>query len=282
LNEPSPFATGNGGGDPHVDEDLCIDLIHDLLPVAEKERVLRHLSVCAACEELVRGRVVEHEHRRAAKAVRFSPDGEILVEERTEASDDGAEDVAGFRLGDLLVRAGSRLLEWVQSARLRPAWAVAIPAALLILLLWPHETGPPETVLLRWLPSSSEILPLRAADSSGATEDLAAGLAAYAARDLETAVQRLEATEATGTLETVRRAYLGSALAWTGRYAEAAEILQTVSPRALPDPWAAEARWTLFVALRGSGQIAAADSLLQALAEEGGDRVARARRLLER
>jgi hypothetical protein len=125
-------------------------------------------------------------------------------------------------------------------------------------------------------------LRLRAGGPPGEDDALARGLEAYAAGDVRTAIERLEAREVTGELETIRRIYLASALAWDERYAEAAALLETVSPEELPDPWSSETRWTLYVALRGSGRAGAADSLLRVMADGEGEIAERARRQRDR
>ena len=89
--------------------------------------------------------------------------------------------------------------------------------------------------------------------------------------------------ETTSTaLETVRKVYLGSALALSGEHREAADILDGVSLDSLPEEWRGEAQWTLYVALDESGREARADSLLQALSQKAGEIGERARRTLER
>jgi hypothetical protein len=65
----------------------------------------------------------------------------------------------------------------------------------------------------------------------------------------------------------VRRVYLGSALAFQGRYQQAVECLSPLRESVIPDPWGTEARWTLCVALYGAGERGAADSLLSVLSK---------------
>jgi len=134
----------------------------------------------------------------------------------------------------------------------------------------------PGELLLRWLPESTGDLQIRAATET-VDPTLAAGFEAYASHDAETAIALLQSAEATGRLEILRKIYLGNALAWEGKYAEAAAILTTVRARILPDPWGSESRWTLYVALRESGDATAADSLLRVLATERGEGGERAR-----
>ena len=80
--------------------------------------------------------------------------------------------------------------------------------------------------------------------------------------------ERLDLADA---LDSMRRIDLGSALAWRGRHDEAIAALEPVPLDLVPDPWAAEARWTLHLALRGAGQDAPAGDLLVELASEPGE-----------
>jgi hypothetical protein len=155
----------------------------------------------------------------------------------------------------------------------------AIAAAALLLVLLPEKERSVST--LNWLPLSAEGPSLRSSVEAIANKDLAAGLDAYAARDLDQAITLLERAEASEQMETIRKIFLASALAWSGNHAEAVSVLQTINLRTLPDPWGGEAHWTLYVALEKSGQTASADSLLRILAQERGDVGDRARRLVQ-
>jgi hypothetical protein len=280
TEHPNTETAARGKG-RHLDEDLCLDLVHGLLPAAEEERVLSHLHDCPECEELFRETVIERERLRAAKRVRFAPDGRLVLERRAEPVAGAADETPRSEIGKLVAHAWTAVSEWARVSRWRPALALAVPLALAILVLWPHSTEMPDSSSLHWLPSASEFLRLRAGGEAGEGDELARGLEAYSAGDLRAAIERLEAGEATGPLETIRRIYLGSALAWSGRYAEAAALLETVSPQELPDPWSGETRWTLYVALRGSGRAGAADSLLRVMADGEGEIAERARRQQE-
>jgi hypothetical protein len=130
-----------------------------------------------------------------------------------------------------------------------------------------------------WLPAITDTRLTREGAAGEADHYLVEGLAAYARRDVEAAVRNLTATRAAGPLESMRRAYLGSALVWSDRPAEAAALLATVPIETLPEPWQSEARWTLWIAWRAAGDPARADSLLEVLSREPGEVGDRARAL---
>ncbi len=50
----------DGSSDMHIGEDLCIDLLHNLLPAEEREQVLSHMSQCSNCESFVRKQFGDH------------------------------------------------------------------------------------------------------------------------------------------------------------------------------------------------------------------------------
>lgn len=281
MTERPITETASRGKGRHLDEDLCLDLVHGLLPAAEEERALSHLYDCPECEKLFRETVVERERLRAAKKVRFAPDGTVVLERRPEPFDGAAEETPRSEVGKLVAHVWTAVTAWARESRWRPALALAAPLALAILMFWPRGTDTPGSSSLRWLPSASEFLRLRAGGPPDEGDELARGLEAYSVGDLRAAIERLEVREATGELETIRRIYLASALAWGERYAEAVALLETVSPEELPDPWSGETRWTLYVALRGSGRAGAADSLLRVMGDGEGEIAERARRQRE-
>ncbi len=263
---------GKGSRDPHMSEDLALDLLHGLLPTAERDKVLSHLAICPACEAAFRKMVTERERLRATRVLRTLRGGDLVVEpvsEREKSSVGLAERLAGLWGGFLKSMRRPRL-------RLVP---VAVVALLLVILLRPG----PDTSLLHPLPAASEDTHFRASaaasSAAASSEELEAGLDAYAAEDFKRAVELLESTTTSGSLETLRKIYLGSALAWNGRYHEAVTVLEGVAEPVLPDPWGGEARWTLYVSLRKTGRGARADSLLKILAGEPGEVGERARSL---
>jgi len=157
---------------------------------------------------------------------------------------------------------------------------MGIAAVLAVLLLSFLPSGTDQTdITLHWIPTASGGLQVRAAADAAEHTELAAAFEAYAERNLDRAIPLLRDSEATGHLETMRRVFLGSALARIGQHDEAVEILRSVRARTLPDPWGSEARWTLYLALNAGGHQAAADSLLRVLATERGEVGDRARRV---
>ena len=107
------------------------------------------------------------------------------------------------------------------------------------------------------------------------------GFAAYDRRDLAAARRLLSAPASSEPLETLRRIYLGSALAWIGDYAETAALLGSVKLDEVPEPLRGEARVCLYAAWVGAGRKASADSLLRLLRAEPGEIGERARRVPE-
>ncbi len=243
--------TGSDGSTRHLTEDEVLDLLQDYLPREERERLLSHAADCEACEQMLRERVIEHERLRATRPLPAT------------------------------ATPWWRCLRAALTAPAYPYGAAAIAAAaVLVILLWPRG-GPPGSEQLTWLPVTEENIRFRWAPQEGIDSILVAGLEAYETQDLERATRLLKDASAEGEMELIRKMYLGSALAWQGRYAEAVRILSEVSDPALPDPWGSEARWTLYVALRASGHESRADSLLRRLAEESGEVALRAREQLK-
>jgi hypothetical protein len=259
------------------------------------------------CERFFAERVAERERLRATRALRAGQEGEIVVEKlqvdaarlhaedgplAAELSDDPGKSQADVD-GDVSPveiegrRGGAWAGVWtsIQAAFRKPRYGLALgvtaAAAILVITFWPRQE---EDLIgsLRWIPTSSGGLQMRAAAEAAANDQLAEGFDAYAAHDADRAIELLQGTQADGQLETHRRIYLGSALAMKERYAEAADVLRTVRARTLPDPWGSETRWTLYIVLNESGQESAADSLLRILASERGEVGDRARSALSR
>jgi len=243
---------------PHLDEDACLDLLHGLEPPEKREASLQHLAACPSCAQRFQLMFSERESLRAQE-------GEAL------RGDEAAPESTLW----------ARLRASLRRPRLQLAMGLAAAVAVVIVTLLPRQAPEPEASLLYWLPSSTADLRLRTSDGTALNEDLAAGLEAYGNRDLDRATRLLERAEVGGHYETIRKIYLGSTLAWSGKHAEAAALLGNLSTRTLPDPWRSEARWTLFVALRGCGRNARADSLLALLNRESGEIGRRAHEQLE-
>ena len=249
---------------PHLNEEECEDLILGVLPEAEIDRILKHACSCSSCEALLQKRSAYWEHLRTRSP---TADGRV-VRRRIRA------DVHGFGWRqNLRALFGGR--------RLRLGFGLGLAAGTAA-VLWMTLTPSPQPDLgdlpLPWLPPLGDDVRFRhAAPKLG--EDLVAGLEAYAERELSRAIPRLREAEASGPSDAYRRIYLGNALAQTRRYGEAAAVLEPIPFHLVPEPWAGEGRWTLYVALRGAGQKARADSLLRELVEDSGEVGDRARKL---
>lgn len=287
---------------PHTGEDLCRDLLNGFLSADEKDMALAHIAACSACERFFAERVAERERLLATRALRTGQEGGIVVEKLqvdgvraqaeegplvTELQEDlrksrGVVDEGGrpVRIDGGRGRGWAGIWASILAVFRRPRYgfALGMTAAVVVLLviLWPRQQEGPASSL-RWIPTSSGGLQMRAAAEAAASDQLAEGFDAYSAHDVARAIELLQGTEASGQLETHRRVFLGSALAMNGEYVEAVQVLTSVRARTLPDPWGSEARWTLYIALRESGQRVAADSLLRILASERGDVGDRAR-----
>jgi hypothetical protein len=164
--------------------------------------------------------------------------------------------------------------------RWRYAFAGAVAAGaivLLLLLLFPtaHDVDS-----LGRLPAFTQEMHLRAAAEDRATPDLARGVRAYEDGNYAQAIAILQPAKAEGEWETIRRIYLGSALAWCGRHREAAAMLRSISLCDQPDPWSSVGIWTLYASFRKCGMRSAADSLVRVVAIEPGPDGERARRIL--
>ncbi len=280
-SNPGPEGPGES---PHLDEHVCLDLLQGLVSPAETEKILTHIADCRVCEKLFEERAAETERLRATRVLRSLSDGEVLLEKRGTAirSDAGESRRERAPLRRSLSRTWRSTLRGLSRRHYGFALGGAAVAAILLVILWPHLQEISEKDHLVWLPTSMGNLQVRAAAEAAAQHDLAAGLDAYADHDAERAISLLQKAEASGQLEMLREVYLGSAYALSGRHADAVSVLRAVRLQILPDPWGSEACWTLYVALKESGQQAAADSLLQVMAEERGEVGDRARRLRHR
>jgi hypothetical protein len=276
--------TGDPG--PHLDEDLCRDLLNDLVSPEERRRALSHIACCESCERFFAERVVERERLLAARKLRVGTEGKLSVQRLLKPvagtePEEGPLRMSRRRSGGPPSLSVARRKSWrgFFAAMVKPQFGIPLGLAatgVLLVILWPQER---ESVLPRHLPSAVGDVRMRAAVEETADSKLMEGLAAYAARDYEKAVDLLRSAEVSGQMEIVRKIYLGSALTWQERYGEAVEALRGVKARTLPDPWGSETRWTLYVSLKNSGRDEAADSLLDILTGERGEVGDRARRL---
>lgn len=256
MSQPANPTDRPGGSDPHLDDDRRLDLLHGLLPDAERERALAHLEACAACEELLRADAAAHERLRARGA---PPALAALPPRATAPSPAGPVRPAAARL---------RLAAAWRRPPVRWAAVAMAAAAVLALIVLPRGGGDAWPALSRLPAAGGEVL-VRGGDGRTAPDgELGRALAAYERGDWDRAAELLSRLEAPPALRTLRDVYLGSALAWQGNHRRAAAVLAPVAGAALPDPWGSEARWTLYVSLRRSGQEARADSLLAVLSRE--------------
>lgn len=240
---------------PHLGSDGCLDLLHGLTPADRREQALAHLARCPTCEELLRQAAAADERLKARWRLHDHPNVGVLATRAAEGS--------GFIRRHHLRRV---------------ALGIAAVACLALLLRAGLATRRPQAVILP-LPGGVEELYQRSADGGDTAPELAAGLEAYRRAEYREAAARLSDAKVGPSLETVRRLYLGSALALVGEMGRAADLLQPIATPSLPDPWGSEARWTLLVALREAGRRTSADSLLTILVEDPHELGQRARRL---
>jgi hypothetical protein len=269
-NEVPSSGSGGSGSGGHLNDDICLDLVHGLVPEDARAAIREHLVGCSACEKRLRAVAAEHECARACHRVVVT-DLDIAVQATAAHR---ARPTASPRLP-------RRWHEAFTNTALRLSLSLAGAAAVVIaaLLLWPHG-GLPGSADLPVLPAHLEATQLRAAEDLPGASAILAGIEAYAAGDYRGACDRLAETPGQGPLEDVRTVYLGSALALRGRHAQAVAVLGSIDLWRLPDPWGAEGLWTLSVALRATGEVARADAILRDLAAEPGPVGDRARAAL--
>lgn len=251
----------------HLDDDLLLDLVNQLLPAAARHEALSHLKVCATCADRLREAGASHEIAlgRAELALAARPTGAGLRPERA------------MRHGRRIPRRGG------QGAWIRPALAVA--ALLLVVLAGDRllknsgNRGVSEPAMA-WLPAPEPTVVQRDSMATAVDPRFAQGLSAYRDRDAKTARRLLASARATGVEENVRRIYLGSAELQLGDARAALRALKPVDLAQVPEPWRSEAIWCLSLASAGVGERAAADSLLHLLAVQPGEIGDRARRAL--
>lgn len=212
--------------DLHLHEDRCAELVLGLVGEAERETAIAHAERCDACARRLRAHVAAQARMLADRPAPLS-----AVAPRP-------------------IHRIPRLRYWLPAAA-----ALAVVSVLLVQRLGPQAPAP-ET---RWLPALGEPQLLRGA--TPADPHLAAGLEAYAARDLETTARELAAARAEGPAEQARRVYLAHAWLELGEPERALPLLQSVRFLELPGPVSREAVVLLARALRATGHAAEADSL---------------------
>jgi hypothetical protein len=246
----------------HPDEDILLDLVHGLLPSGEEMHVLAHLESCVSCEERFRERVAETERSK--------------VRARESLARPAAPAAPATPAAHRARWRWSPRLAWVMGGS---AAAVAL-ACLAIAVFLPRGAAPDATAMLHWLPAADEAVVSRGLASPDRDPALVDGLRAYEQHDAARAADALSRAHAEGAMADVLKIYYGSALAWNRDFAGAARELSAVKTFPLPEPWRGETQWTLCISLRGSGDVARADSLLRLLAKDEGEIGDRARKAL--
>ena len=72
-------------GNGHIDEHVCLDLLHGYLSPDEVERILSHVGSCPSCEGLLQVRAADQERLDATMVLGKSPSGELILERRGTA-----------------------------------------------------------------------------------------------------------------------------------------------------------------------------------------------------
>jgi hypothetical protein len=228
----------------HLDEPSCADLVLGLLEAREREKVLDHAAECPDCEARLKA------HAGAAARA----EAELRV-----------------GLGQPITGSGAQ----GRVVRMRPPWRAPrilglVAAAVLVLsigLPWLARRGPVDRDVARWLPVSGELI--RNREIEEADPRLAAGLAAYRARDLAAADRELSAARASGGAERLRQLCLAHVKLERGDARGSLALLRGVEWRMVPEPWRREGVALLVRALRENGERESADSLERELARLG-------------
>lgn len=240
----------------HPNDDVLIDVAMQLVEAEAEQAILRHIGSCQPCE---------------ARFHRLAAEWELAAVRADE-----------IRRRPRATSGSHHLLTWVGSIASRPItrW-VAAAATLVVLLitlapqLWKSA---PQSALTVLPELTSDVLQ-RAALPESDSARLKQAMNAYKHGNYEDAVAALSAMETIGPVEALRRVYLASALAWIGRYQDAIDTLDPAPLYAVPDPWSAEAKWTLYVCLMKTAQTDRAQRVLDDLARMPGEAGDRAREL---
>jgi tetratricopeptide (TPR) repeat protein len=250
----------------HLTEDDCLDLLHGLLSADRRATALEHVSTCAACEQMFADHAAYDERLRARGELQLQPDGTVALGPRITADSSAYESESPSRSRVIPIR------------RYFQVGAVAAAAAAVILMLvLPGSQQSPTIKSLRPVPGVGEQIHLRSEPGSVWDKNFERGIETYTRGDLRDAVDLLQKSEVTGQRDNLRRIYLGNALARLGDFEGAVKILEPVPFHAVPDPWAGEGRWTLYVAYAATGQASEAEALLNELSREPGEFGDRAR-----
>lgn len=253
----------------HLDDDMCVDLVLELLPANGASAAVQHVEQCADCEQRVREVAGEYEDL----LVRVH-DGELRATLRRSIG-------AKTQVRPARSSAWSSLLTAFKQPPLRFAAGLAV-VVLIVLLFLPTRSPNRDFRLLEKLPPFTSEAERRTELPLTLGDRLISGLDAYDRDDFDRAQRELRAARSTGPVDLYRQIYLASALALSGQYDESTKLLESLPLDLVPEPWSSEARWTLFVAFRASEQNVRADSLLHVLAQEPGEIGERARDLRSR
>lgn len=282
-HELSAGLEGRGRAE-HIDEHVCLDLLEGLLPPREREQVLCHIADCPACEKLFQQMATEEERMRATMVLRSLAAGEVVLERRGTSvrvrEQEPGRDLDWLRA--LLECLREYLRCMLSRPRLRIAGGSVAVAAAAVSVVVALYTRSPESPGLRMLPPYSFELRTRGAEGT-APPELRAGLDAYQTKEFRSAIGLLSEARLAGLGEpeqTIRKIFLGSALAWDRDHGGAIRVLEAAPLSLVPGEWGSEARWTLYVSLKQVGRTASADSLLGILAMETGQVGERARKAL--
>ena len=212
----------------HLDDAGCADLVVGLLPQSERARALAHAAGCPRCEAMLRA------HVGATERAWFDSPGRASATRRAIP---------------------------LPSAR---AWTIAAAAVLAVVFATPRFLSHGDHA------AADMMLPAPGAEvrtREGGLEDphLAAGLAAYAARDLVIAERELWAARVEGSSETLRRLYLAQVRMARGDARAAAGLLRDLDWRTVPEPWRRDGVSLLARALRAIGADVSADSIEHSL-----------------
>src|SRR6185436_5887575 len=179
----------------HLDDAQCADLVLRLVPPGERELALAHAAACPACEARLRVHVSAADRAATESLLRRDP----AVADTGRPQDPLARlPVPSLPLESERFVLSGRAIRTAPAARAaRRSWprvgwwrdarvlTVAAAAGFLVAIAWPLLGRGTLDSRPIWLPSAHETVRTR----EGESEDprLAAGLAAYEARDLEAA-----------------------------------------------------------------------------------------------
>lgn len=234
----------------HAGADQLLDLVLGLARPESRRELIDHLATCAPCEQHLREIAASHERARARQAAALGGVGAPQP-------------------------AVARRPRWTGPALALAAGLVAVVG--LFAMLRAPSSPAPRGAAVAWLPRPDPGVLARGGASNGADSALLAGLAEYERHELAPARRSLEAAHASGVMEQVRRVYLANTLLQLGAARAALDQLQSLDYTQLPEPWRAESRWALGLALAGAGRKQQADSLMRQLASEPGSVGERAR-----